>query len=243
MKNSKTPSTESAPRKRGRPKGPTAEGLATREQLYTTAIQMIAARGYEATTLRDIAKKARVSVGLLYRYFPSKRAIVLELYDQLSAKYAVRAAKMGRGTWRDRFQFALTTSLKVLEPHRQTLAALVPVLFGSGSDALFAPATQVSRERVRSVFGDAVCGATDAPESEDAAALGRLLYMAHLGVILWWLLDRSPRQRATSELVAMFERMGPMVTFALGLEPARALVRVADSLIREGLFGDGQHKK
>ena len=52
-----------------------------------TAMQLIAARGYEATTLRDIAKEAGVSVGLLYRYFPSKQAVVIALYDELSSDY------------------------------------------------------------------------------------------------------------------------------------------------------------
>src|SRR5262249_34562047 len=60
-------------RRRGRPSGRTAQGAAARDRLYETAMQLIAERGYEATTLRDIAKAANVSVGLLYRYFPSKQ--------------------------------------------------------------------------------------------------------------------------------------------------------------------------
>ena len=75
----------------GRP-GQTAQGAAARDRLYATAIELIAARGYEATTLRDIAKEAGVSVGLLYRYFPSKQAVIIALYDELSADYARQAA-------------------------------------------------------------------------------------------------------------------------------------------------------
>src|SRR5258708_31384539 len=116
------------PRKRGRPAGPTAQGTAARDRLYATATQLIAARGYEATTLRDIAKEARVSVGLLYRYFPSKQAVVIALYDELSAEYASKTAEMPQGRWRDRFVFALNTSLHVLKPHRVALRALTPVL-------------------------------------------------------------------------------------------------------------------
>ena len=86
------------PRKRGRPTGPTAQGTAARDRLYATATKLIAARGYEATTLRDIAKEAGVSVGLLYRYFPSKQAVIIALYDELSSAYARRAvAEPGSG--------------------------------------------------------------------------------------------------------------------------------------------------
>ena len=67
----------------------------------------IAARGYEATTLRDIAEQAGVSVGLLYRYFPSKQAVIVALYDELSSEYARHAAGHAARTWRDRFIFAL----------------------------------------------------------------------------------------------------------------------------------------
>src|SRR5258706_9949355 len=106
------------PRKRGRPPGQTAQGAAARDRLYATAMGLIAERGYEATTLRGIAKEASVSVGLLYRYFPSKQAVIIALYEELSADYARRAARMEPGKWRDRFIFALNTSLHVLQPHR-----------------------------------------------------------------------------------------------------------------------------
>src|SRR5436190_17808378 len=110
--------SDAAPaRRRGRPRGQTAQGLETRRRLYETAIGLIAARGWHETTLRDVATEAGVSVGLLYRYFPSKQAIVLTLYDELSAEYAARAAEMVPGRWRDRFLYALSTSLEVLRPH------------------------------------------------------------------------------------------------------------------------------
>ena len=100
-------------RKRGRPPGQSPQGAAARDRLYETAIRMISQRGYEATTLREIAKHAHVSVGLLYRYFPSKRAVIIALYDELSADYARQAQAMPAGKWRDRFIFALQTSLDV----------------------------------------------------------------------------------------------------------------------------------
>jgi AcrR family transcriptional regulator len=53
-----------------------------------------------------------VSVGLLYRYFPSKRAIVMALYDDLSAELVSRAADLSAQTWRERFLWSLKTSLE-----------------------------------------------------------------------------------------------------------------------------------
>ena len=227
-----------AGRKRGRPPGPTAQGEAARERLYATALRLIAERGYEATTLRDIAADAGVSVGLLYRYFPSKQAVVLALYDDLSADVVRLAAGMPAGRWRDRFLFALRVSLEVLGPHRTALQALTPLLVGSPDQNVFAPATSGSRLRVQQVFERAVSDATDAPKAPLAGALGRLLYVAHLIVLQWWLLDRSRHQRATTALVGLTEGLLPSAALALRVPSLRRFVLALDTLIGDALTGD-----
>jgi AcrR family transcriptional regulator len=225
------------PRKRGRPSGQTAQGAAARGRLYSIAIRLIAERGYEATTLRDIAEEADVSVGLLYRYFPSKQAVIIALYDELSADFASRAASIETGKWRDRFIFALQTSLDVLQPHRIALRALIPVLIGDPDDGVFAAGTAFSRQRVQQVFENAITGSADAPKSPLSEALGQLLYLVHLAVLLWWLLDKTPKQRATVALVALTKQMLPSAALTLRLPPIRRFVLTMDQLIHEGLIG------
>ena len=223
--------------KRGRPPGPTPQGAATRDHLYATAMQLIGSRGYEATTLRDIAAAAGVSVGLLYRYFPSKQAVVLALYDELSSDYARRTADMPPGKWRDRFIFALSASLDVLKPHRRALRALTPVLVGDPEEGIFSASTAFSRLRVQQVFEQAVVESSDAPKQPLAAALGRLLYLIHLAVLLWWLLDKSSNQRATSALMPLTRQLLPSAALALRVPPVRRFVISVDELVREALFG------
>jgi hypothetical protein len=126
----------------------------------------------------------------------------------------------------------------VLGPHRVVLAGFVPVLFGGAGEGLFAPETAFSRLRVRAAFARAVVEARDAPGPELGAALGRLLYLLHLAVLLWWLLDRSPGQRATAGLVALLRRALPLAAQALRLPPVRSMVAAADRLVREALFDD-----
>jgi len=226
------------PRGRGRPPGLTAQGAAARQRLYEVAIRLMAKQGYETTTLRDVANEAGVSVGLLYRYFPSKRAVIIALYDELSADYARQAVEMRPGKWRDRFIFALKTSLEVLEPHRVALRALIPVLVGDPEEGLFAEGAAFSRLRVQRVFQDAVVESTDAPAQAFAEAIGRLLYMVHLAVLLWWLLDKSPRQRATATLVSLIQQILPTAAMSLRLPPVRRFMISADELLREALFDD-----
>ena len=227
------------PRRRGRPPGRTPEGIEARQRLFDTAIELMGERGYAATTLRDVAAKAGVSPSLLYRYFPSKQSVVLALYDELSARYATAATLMPKGRWRDRFLFALRTSLDVLRPHRPTLSALVSVLIGDADHGLFSSSSTFSRVRVQAVFHEAVVGASDAPRAQIAAPLGRLLYLLHLAVLLWWLLDKSPAQRATKGLVALLEQAMPSAILALRFPPVVRLLRTGDGLFKEALFDDG----
>ncbi len=70
------------------------------------------------------------------------------------------------------------------------------------------------------------------------AALGRLLYLVHLAIILWWLLDKSPGQWATDRLVALLGRALPLVTLALRVPHVRGLIVAGDGLVRAALFDD-----
>ncbi|SRR5579875_9382 len=65
-----------------------------REQLVLTALRLFGERGYRATTMEDIAHAAGVTKPLLYQHFASKRALYLELVQEVSAELlaALRAA-------------------------------------------------------------------------------------------------------------------------------------------------------
>jgi AcrR family transcriptional regulator len=223
-------------RGRGRPRGRTVQGEAARLKLYKAAVDLIGERGYEAATLREVAIRAGVSHGLLYRYFPNKRSVVLALYNQLSEDFASRAGAMPEGKWRDRFIYALELSLKVLGQHRRTLRALAPVMVGDTEEGVFAKSTESSRLKVQAVFEIAAFKSTDAPKKKSAESLGRLLYLLHLGVILWWLLDRTPGQRATTAVLGLLRQILPSAALALRLPVMRGFLQSADMLFREALL-------
>lgn len=57
---------------------------ATREALHQAALRMFEERGYDATTVKDIAAAASVTERTFFRYFPSKEDLVVgELIDVL----------------------------------------------------------------------------------------------------------------------------------------------------------------
>ena len=60
-----------------------------REEAIVAAVnRLLATKGYDAMTVDEVAAEAGMSPGNLYRYFPSKDAIVAGLFSRLKAKYA-----------------------------------------------------------------------------------------------------------------------------------------------------------
>src|SRR6185295_17213072 len=54
----------------------------TRDRILRSALDMFHDRGFDSTTMREIAARAEVATGAAYYYFDSKDAIVLAFYDR-----------------------------------------------------------------------------------------------------------------------------------------------------------------
>ncbi len=61
------------------PRRPAAHAEAMREQILEGGRRAFIAGGFRGTSVPSIAAEAGVSVGLIYRYFPSKEELFLEL--------------------------------------------------------------------------------------------------------------------------------------------------------------------
>jgi AcrR family transcriptional regulator len=54
----------------------------SRRQVLNSALRLFSHQGYRATTVREIADKAHVSIGNVYHHFPDKEAIFRTLLDE-----------------------------------------------------------------------------------------------------------------------------------------------------------------
>jgi AcrR family transcriptional regulator len=63
-----------------------ARSMATVETLLSAVAQILVAGGYEGATTNHIARRAGVSVGSLYQYFPNKEALLRELLSRHLAR-------------------------------------------------------------------------------------------------------------------------------------------------------------
>src|SRR5690349_3532632 len=78
----------------------------TRQRLVRAALELFTSQGYHVTTTVQIARKAGVAEGTIYKHFESKQHLLNELYRG-AARWAARAAEeadAAPGPVRDRLQ-------------------------------------------------------------------------------------------------------------------------------------------
>src|SRR5947209_19459743 len=68
-----------------------------RERILRAARKLVAARGYDGLTMRELADAARVSVPTLYNLFGSKDAILVAELQTIAARVAAALPRGGEG--------------------------------------------------------------------------------------------------------------------------------------------------
>lgn len=176
----------------------------TRRKIYEAAMELFREKGFEETTMRDIAGKAGVALGGAYYYFSSKDAIVLAFYREMQedSNEPVLAALAGQKKLKERLRSVLEHRLKVLEPNRKFCAALFRHAPDS-SDPLspFSDETRVIRDGAVEHMRIAMEGSDAKIPSDLRGRLPYLLWLYQMALIMFWLYDRSPDQERTKKLM------------------------------------------
>ena len=196
-----------APRERSTPK---AEE--TRKRILGAALDLFQERGFADATMRDIAARAGVASGAAYYYFPSKEAIIMAFYWQTHSEFdaAFRKPLAGTRDLAERIRTLVGLKIEQFEPYREFLGAL----FRSAGDpssplSPFSNETRDIREESIGHFRAALEGADVRLPADLAEHVPYLLWLYQMGIILFWIYDRSARQaktkvllRASSDLIA-----------------------------------------
>lgn len=215
-----------------RKKRPEPKSEATRRRLLERALGLFQKRGVDATTMRDIAKAAGMSLGAAYYYFPSKEALVFAYYEDNQREMEQLAAG-ATGTLRERLGVIFHGKLETIRPHRKMLAAIVQRLIDPGDPlGAFSKQSRDVRQRAIAVIEHALA---DIPADVRPLA-AHALWLMMMAMMLVYINDDSPGEQRTHGLVDdaldMIVAMLPM----LGTPMGKAIVdRVTASLGRAGI--------
>ena len=171
------------------------KGERTRAQILEAALDLFRERGYDETTMRAIAERAGVAVGNAYYYFRSKEHLIQAFYQQthiehLEASREILARERGL---RERLLGVMRAKLDTIMPYHR----FAGVLFKTAADPAsplnpFSQESGPTREQATALFAEVVTGADTRLTPDLTAALPNLLWVYHMGIILFWIHDSSP---------------------------------------------------
>ena len=181
-------------------------------QLLTIARRLFARRGFEGTSLRDIAEEAKITKAALYYYFPNKDAlyerVVVEALQMLVDNISAEVARATTPT--ERVHAFMEASADFLDDHRDQWMA--------GSNAFWQGPQNERRKMalhlrdtyeklLRQCITDGIV--TGEFRAVDAAMAGRFLLSALTHLVRW----HKPEGRLTARQV--MQQFVEMVLFGL----------------------------
>jgi AcrR family transcriptional regulator len=144
----------------------TESQAARRQRVLVAALQLGADGGYDAVQMRDVAATAEVALGTIYRYFPSKDALLaaamVEWMEDLERR--VTASSPRGATTAERVYDVLRRAVATMERQPKLAEAVITALTSDDRDAGGASAatTDVMRRVMLRAFPDDVDPATEA---------------------------------------------------------------------------------
>ena len=207
---SKTPPPKSTP------KSPTAKSEETRARILAAALRTFREHGFEAATMRQVAAEAGVALGAAYYYFDSKDAIVMAFYEQAQSEMAPALdVLLARSrNLEQRLRGIIGQKIEYFAPNRALVGALSAHIDPEHPLSPFGRATAPVRDRDVAFFARAVEDSKLRLPSSILPYLPRLLWLYQMGVLLFWVYDRSPHQQRTQIL---FDKTLSLMLLALKL--------------------------
>jgi AcrR family transcriptional regulator len=214
----------------------TPKSEATRTLIVETALRLFQEHGYAKTTMRAIAREAGVSVGNAYYYFSSKEQLVQGFYDRITELHeeACAAVLATELDFAKRLRAVMHAWLEVAAPYHE----FGRQFFVNAADpdsplSPFSTESSPARDAQIALFRRVLEGSTAKVDPELRPELPELLWLYEMGVVLFWVHDRSVGCRRTRMLV---DRTVPLLDRVIGLSRLRLLRPVTREIVQ--LIGD-----
>jgi AcrR family transcriptional regulator len=182
----------------------TAKAEETRDRILDAALRLFRERGFEQTTMRDVATEAGVATGAAYYYYRSKEDLVLAFYLRTDeeAREVFEQAIAASKDLKKRMRGIIDAKFAQFAEHRALLSALLK----AGVDpraplSPFGKETKEVRDDSIAWYERALAGSDVSLPKDVAADVPRLLWLYHMGLIYFWIVDESPGQRRTQRLL------------------------------------------
>jgi len=179
-------------------------GEQTRAAIVEAALRLFLENGYEATTMRAIAREAGVATGNAYYYYGSKEALIQEYYARNQAEHAAACRPVLDKETRlgPRITVVLRALIDVLAPYHGFAAQLYRHAAEPASPlSPFSAESSPARTAAIALFAEVIGGARVRVPASLRGRLAELLWLYSMGIVLYWVHDTSPGCAKTYRLI------------------------------------------
>lgn len=211
----------------------------TRARILAAALEVFRERGFQAATMREIAAAAGMAVGAAYYYFDSKDALVMAFYAQAQEEMtpALDALLAKSRTLEQRLRGIIGQKFAYFAPNRALVGALTAHIDPEHPLSPFSAATGPIRERDIAFFERVVQESKLRLPGSIQPYLPRLLWLYQMGLVLFWVYDRSAGQARTEMLFDKTLQMMLLAFKLAGLPLVKPLLRPAGELLKT-IYGE-----
>ncbi len=173
-----------------------------RERIVKAALGLFQTKGFDATTTKAIARKAKIAEGTVFNYFKSKDDIALYFFEQEvdQAMAAVRENPRLRKAPLEEKLFTLVHSqLEFLAPYERFIGtALIHALKPASPLGPFSHRAQELRHRYLGFVEELIAESIPRPQHSPLTFLApEVFWIYYLGALLYWLYDSSEGKQNT----------------------------------------------
>ena len=154
--------------------------------------------------MRAIADRVGVSLGSSYHYFPTKEHLVLEFYRHIHELHAAAIAPLfaRERDFAARLRGTIRALVVTCEPFHDFAGSIFSTVANPSSPLNpFGAAAKPLRDEVVALYAEVVEGSDARLPADIAQMLPLVLWLYQMGILYFWIFDRSPGRLRTLEVI------------------------------------------
>ena len=178
----------------------------TREKILTVGWSLFQKKGFEQSSMRDIAQTAGVATGAAYYYFKRKEDLVLELYKRIQTECEKQTEHIISKTksFEKQFYDVIQLNLKQLSPYRKLILVLAENSMNfRNSISPFSIENEKIRVNAIANVEKIIKGSDIKVHSSLLNILPTILWLYEMAIILLWIYDSSANQKKTQKFLKL----------------------------------------
>ena len=185
---------------------------AVRKRIVDAALALFQSKGFDQTTTRQIAKKAKLAEGTIFNYFETKEDIALHFFE-LEVDHAIAtvrtSARLRRAPLEEKLFALVEAQLEFLAPYERFIGAAFVHALRPTSKIAFSIQALDLRNRYIAFVQELLQESKSVPSGSVLTwAAPSVFWIYYVGILLYWLNDASKGKQHTLALLDRSLKLG-----------------------------------